>query len=1018
MAYKLISNGQLLEGANEAIALKAIAKVARLSEAKARKIFLSGRRIKVSSSAERIMLDKISNYLRKAGVDVEVIEVPEASDKPVEATVEKTAAVAATDMAESVDCDKPENSESDKKITKQLPRMLAAVFAVMFVMVIGVAGYGWYWLYLTPSQALMQAENALADGNLVAVGYVDVEKVVVINDHILGETDPGALPVSETKRDLIKQLFTGPANFRDNLTQFIFSVHVSPDKQGVSGSMLLAGKFEAQTILNELQRSFEVIPQGEGGWQLTEKIVAEPDDAPLCEKDEKVTSKPSVLTLNISESWLMISSDPLYAVNLWQRVVSDVDANQDLIQWRDYREGQIAALMAFMPEQAAKVVTGMPGMMARGVAQKVPEMKAIGSAAAVDIVSAGLNLNFSLFSDNPQWNSQTISKARTTLDEMQADSLSVSPTMASLFSRVTTTDSDEYIAVDIALDAEILSDIENIIEEGIASLFTPTISNGRDEKTQQDEIKEHLINYDLYAGLKQLPSIDLESFKHQSPPQFIDGAYAVSLNSIDYQEEDYFKLNLGAKIGFPKGREFMADSVETMTFSIDSIQSKSGEELMRDERCAKPDNVYGPANHEPQTSFSAFNDLASLSKNLRLKKGVYPEAIDKIRGNITFSAPTAVSKFTVALKAGEVVEHAGVRFYLSSIKGGAVNYHLSGDYQRLLEVRALNKDGRALKSNWSMGGNSEGRSSKSFKGKVASIEVYIADQLLAQEKSFLLTDLFSTPEKEKRVAPVYLAPNKVSISRWNKYSKHKMANLKTDPKDWHVWGKNKQPIAEASWSTARMFVTHTPQNWGNTPTAHLYFPMLMELPGVLSALSHTISIPAHKDGVMEKYTQVSYPYRSDSGKISIKHRLKGLPVAYRGISLRSGLADNEKVDHLEGEFVFRLPTKTVSHKFPLNGLWPGVEVSGMTVTVTSIALGMFTGYNLKVEGDIEKLVNLHGIGADGKRVVADPINFQDGGYWTMILPLNKGIESVELVSATKQKVIRLPFDLRANYGAQ
>ena len=233
-----------------------------------------------------------------------------------------------------------------------------------------------------------------------------------------------------------------------------------------------------------------------------------------------------------------------------------------------------------------------------------------------------------------------------------------------------------------------------------------------------------------------------------------------------------------------------------------------------------------------------------------------------------------------------------------------------------------------------------------------------------------------------------------------------------------MWGENKLSIAEAKWPTAKMFVTHSPQSWGNTPTAHLYFPMLMELPGVLSALSHTVLIPAHKDGVMEKYTQISYPYRSDSGKISIKNRLKGLPIAYRAISLRSGLGDNEKVDHLKGEFIIRLPTKTASHKFLLNDLWAGAEVNGITITVASIELGMFTGYNLKIEGDIEKLVNLHGIGADGGRIVADPINFQDGGYWTMILPLNKGIKSIELVTATKQKVIRLPFDLQADYGSQ
>ncbi len=1017
MTYKLISNGQLLKSANEKIALQAIAKVTRLSSEKSREIFLSGRRIKVSSAPERETLDKVCALLRKAGVDVEVVKTSDVMLENPLATEASTQSIEAPEPTQSVDTQQPDDMPANKVKRSHL---LVTMLALLVIFITAAAGYGWYWLYLSESKTLLQAENTLADGNLVAVGYIDVEKMVVLNEHMLGGADPNALPVSKSSHDLLKRLFSGPADFKENLKQFVFSVHVAPEEKLVSTTMLLAGHFDQQQIVNELGQSFEVTSQGESRWRLIEKAIIpfSGDAAHICDEEEEITAKAVELTLYIAADWMMVSSDPSYAEKLWQRLTTGADATQDLLRWHNYRKGQIAAVMAFVPDQAVQAVTGMPGMIARGATQQAPHMNGLGAAAAVDIPAASLNLNFTLFSNNQLWNTETVAKARTSLNEMQADSLSVSPTMAALFSRVTLADSNEHITVDVALDSNMLGDVENIVQEGMASLFTPTISVNGNDQPAQEEIKKNLADYNLYAGLTTLPEINLEQFKHQPPPQFIDGPYAVSFNAINYQEGDYFTLKLDAKVNLVPGRNFLADSTEKITFDVTSIQSKSGDELLSDERCSKPDNVYGPMNHEPQTYFSAFNDQAGLSKELRLKAGVYPQEIDKVSGKLTFSAPTIVSKFQVPLKAGETVEHAGMRFYLSSIKGTTLNYHLSGDHKRLLEIRALNKQGQPLRSGWSMGDSSGGRSAKNFKGEISAIELYIADEFFTQEKPFLLTEIFDVPEKEKGKGPVYFAPQMINPKTWSKYNRHNIAGLKIDPKKWHVWGQNKLPVAEAKWLDAKMYITHTPQGWGNSPQAHLYFPMLMELPGVLSALSSTVEIPAHKDGVTQKFSRIGYPYRSNSGEISIQHKLNGMPVAYQSIQLSSGLEDNKKLDRLKGEVTFRLPTKTTSTTLPLSKLWPGHEANGIKTQITGIGLTTLPGYNLKVEGNIETLVNLHGITVGGERIIADPINFQSDGYWTMILPLNKDIEAVELITADKQRVIRLPFDLRADYRGQ
>ncbi|MCI5122960.1 MAG: hypothetical protein D3925_00415, partial [Candidatus Electrothrix sp. AR5] len=370
--------------------------------------------------------------------------------------------------------------------------------------------------------------------------------------------------------------------------------------------------------------------------------------------------------------------------------------------------------------------------------------------------------------------------------------------------------------------------------------------------------------------------------------------------------------------------------------------------------------------------------------------------------------------------AGEAIEHGGLRFYLSSIKKDSVSYHISGNATRLVEIRGLNKAGQVLQHGWLMNDKNTGRATQSFAGQIEALEVFIADNVFAQKTKFELTDLFQAGKDEKKdKTPAWFAPEKISLADWNAYKKLKLKKLQIDPdKDWYTGGKNARPIAEANWSPIRLFISHTPKEWGNNPTAHLYFPQLKELPGVLSGISYRIDEPAPKEGATLRYHPASYWYNSTSGEVVVKHTVQGKPFALTSFPLITGLEDKQKLDRLKGELFFRLPQKTRTEKMALNELWDGQTKEGVIVTLTEVARGMFPGYRLKIEGTLEKLVNLHGIGADGKPVLASPINFQAGGYWTMTLPFGHGIESIELVIATEQKILKYPFNFKADYPAE
>jgi hypothetical protein len=233
-----------------------------------------------------------------------------------------------------------------------------------------------------------------------------------------------------------------------------------------------------------------------------------------------------------------------------------------------------------------------------------------------------------------------------------------------------------------------------------------------------------------------------------------------------------------------------------------------------------------------------------------------------------------------------------------------------------------------------------GRATQSFAGQIHGLEIFIAETVFEQKKEFELINLFQQKKagqyEQNQQQPDWLGPEKISLSEWNAYKKINLKKLEINPKeDWFLLGSSaNKPVAEGSWPPIRLFISHSPSQWSNNPAAHLYFPQLKDLPGVLSAVSYRINDPAPKDGVAVQYQQVSYWFESQTGEVLVKHRVQGKPFALTSFSLRTGGKEEEQLDRLTGEMVIRLPQKTRSEKMVLETLWDGQTKEGITVTLT------------------------------------------------------------------------------------
>lgn len=996
MQYRLISNGRLVEGADEAEAVEGLAQLTGVSEKEIREKLLSNKRVKLKSSTDKDEIETLFAEFSILGLDVEVEQA--SSDKPARKS--------------------KKSKKSGKSRSGSSKKRVYAFFLVLLLVLGGAGAYLWNLTRIEYPQVAVTAEDALANGKLVAIAHANVNKLVQLNRLAFGEMDPAVLPIGDANKDIISTLFDGPANLRGSLDQLLLAVYAPEADSSGKTAILLLGDFDKDAVSDAYRRFYKIEKaDGKADWYVLHKKVVTNDKSKQCPSTSTAKQKPQQPGyLFVDGSSILHINSLEYGEQLIRRLQTQATAKQSLAKWQDYRNGKLASAMLVSIPDTGKSLGGMQGMMINQAGTKNPEINSLAAGLEADFMSLALNANLSLYSDDRKWKSKTYSSINQSLAKLMNDTRKITPTLASLLSRVQLNNQNDALQINVGLDRSVLDNFGNVIQESMSSFMGMGVSASQKDGPVKEQLQLNPAVYAKNKVFSSLPPLELKSY--ESEPLFSDGAFAVDFAELKKNDDGLFVIQLQGKVSLPKGEDQTGEGrTGELALFVDSVADDTGTNLLRDEQCTTPNELFGRSpNHEPETTTTLSQDQAQVMKFVRLRPDVKATDIDQIKGYIRFSSPVKVREYSVPLQAGESVEDSGMRFYLSRIGENSVSYQVSGNDEKLLEVRALNKDGKPLRKSWRLGSPDDGRTTQNYQGKVHALKIFVAQKYAVHKSRFKLENLYAPGEKEKdQVRPYYLAPALIPVEAWNEYNKLDMLRLEIDKSNWLTSGKKAPTVAEEHWRGLSMYLTHTPSQWGNSPWAHVYYPLLKRLPGALSALGYQIEEPAAKDGPAEHFVRVHYPYNTKTGEVVARHSLEDKPIAYQSMQLNTGLKDNQRLDKIKGKLVFRLPAKTSSTTLNLFELWDGKSVDGVKVSLASIDRGMFPGYSLKIEGDIEKLVNLHGIDGNGERVIADPINYQQAGFWTMTLPFGQGINTVELVLADKQEVLEYPFDLKARY---
>lgn len=974
MKYRLVSLGRLKPGVSEDTALPMLMKITKLEELPARKKLLAGKKLSLLTSADVNRVAAAKGRFEKIGLMVEVVEVPDAP------TTESTT---------------PEPTKKTSGSTWF--KRVGIAFASLLIVIVGALAGLWYWLFLAdaPSE---QLEQALVTETTAAIVNVDLAQAAKLET--LLRLDLNGLLDSSDEASLLTDILLSRKAPNISLDQAYTVVFAQGEEQPVDWVTAVAGTFPSTTWQPIFSKYHQISPLESGVIELSEKpIVADFQ----CPGENEQPVQPTYAM--VGDGLLLMSNSEQALTEVSARVNAQPATNAALSQWQAFRERKLVSAMVFSPESSARALPGFVGFIGAQMAQSVPQVTSLALSAEVDFQNQGVVFDASLFSNDANWNNDITAQANRWLTETKSNSNITSDVMARLLDQLTVSQSTQAVSASWPIGRTDVENLKDSVENTLASMFggTMSFSNQGDEEV----LETNPVVYNRPIDLNALPPMDESRLFGE--PLLIDGPYAYDVSSVEMNDNGFLTLMLSAKAALPELADTSGlSSLFQFALTINDVVDRQGESMMRDERCVDPYDVFGSLNHLPEDNGSAFSGQASVNRRIRLEQGVNISDINQVFGQYQLSYPKQVQSFSIPLKAGEKVEHAGAVFEVISLGERNVRYKLTGNVERFMELRALNANGDVLRKNFS---SSTGKiRDQKFQGVVSRLQVYIADGFDTVSHDFTLSNLFEPTGEEEPAHPFVMSYATVQRAKWNKYQFVDMRLVKPTPDDWFPnFDSGQRPVGNQAWPGAKLFVTHNADGFNANPYGHLALPLWVELFASMSSLSYRLS----GNDQPEQFVPAYFPYRGSEATLELveNQRVRNEPFGLVNFMFNADYEDGEAFKGLSGVLTLRLPQGLQSTDENFNQLWKPMDINGVTVELERVTRGTFAGYNFRVTGDLDDLIAVHGMTDWGKRVAPSFQSFNNGS-WSVILPFHEELNTLRIITATEQDEFELAFDFQ------
>ncbi|MCU7959681.1 MAG: hypothetical protein KZQ58_06710 [gamma proteobacterium symbiont of Bathyaustriella thionipta] len=888
-------------------------------------------------------------------------------------------------------------------------KKIAAVFLILLLLA-GIAAFSVHlWLHRAPPKSVSVLEDALATDDLIAMAYFDNETWATIQDLLAGEEDPSPLSIPGDEGDLFSKLYIGKADFKHNLDQAFLAVRMLDDASA-NTYLVMHGQFDWASIQQTLASAYRIEGISDYRYQFTQ--LEKKDDAAYACPASSTAKKAAVKTffVHVQPDWLILSTRQDALDELLGRIQKRARADLDLSHWREYRSGKLASLAIFSPADSSKAGSGMSAALAAQAAAKNPEVKALYAGIGISYLDAGVLLNLRIESSQ-EWATDTSASLNKTLQQWQQQAATASPAFAGLLGDINATARDDILDVSLGLDIATLNKTGDMVKEGLAYAFSGGTETA--EKLSAEQIDESPWNF--AQNRKLLHPGDFDNGHSSATPLFIQGPFAVDLSRASLgKESDLLELDIKAQMQVPEIDGFWFASKADLSLMINSVQGKNAEELMRDERCIDKLPRFAEKNEKPAHGFNTSNLHAYVSKTIRLKAGTSLADIEQINGSIEFTAPGEVQRITLPAAVGESINMEGLRVFISSVKQQSVSYRISGDSDKLIEVRALNKQGKVLQKGFSM--SSFDAVTQTFRGDIGKLEFFIATRMAHQKVDFTLAGdaLLSSRGQQAQAQAGHQLPAAVSVQEWNQWNSARVADV--DPAKLSQYQYSNTPVvADFSHSPIRLWLLHdVKNNWRFQPDIRLLLPLIPSLVDNLGAIEIQMNSQADSKSIVRQPLKAKPSYRQD-GSFVASTTINELAFTSLLENIDIGAQKGQKLSNIQGKLLLRLPQSIKTLELPLPGFYQPAVAEGVQIKLRLIDADFIARISYSVSGKIEKFINLLQVTKSGEKIFPAQLSFADG-QWSIQFDLRDDIDHLQLMLADKQEIIDIPFALKAKYS--
>lgn len=626
------------------------------------------------------------------------------------------------------------------------------ILLILLVLILSLIGASYFYFLktLTPDSVpatVINAEEAIATTGTIAIASVDMRYVRSIDKVLKAGSDPTPLIKTKPAKTLLEKLTNKGVDLVSATDNAVATINVAQGKPVFT--VVLYGRFNSDAIKKVLYE-FYLVDEDTNKFWLLDKVPEQEKEVDPCAVEIAKKPAPKQMALYVQKNRIILTS-PEFMPVLLKRFASKSRAEVSLAKWREFRLGKVLAGGVMSPKNAKKGAIDLPSALLLGAISEQPLKEVYGGAVVSLLPAPGVNIQVDAHSNEAQWPLKIETSYAAWLSETVSD-LQDMPTLASIIQTLKVKAEGNTLRISTLADKSTLDNIAKIPNEFFNVIFSQlSFSNkqasGAEQIVKNEEVEKYARSFDFST----VKPFDSKGVFHA--PDHVVGPFAVRLKKMGLLATDNsvieLKINAEGK-GFENlSGESMHKSDETPITSmlVTKVEDKAGNDILREELCGKSRNhVAEPLNTMRDKEYVnkqwvSKSIKVSGDQKIRLKQNVPLSSVAKIIGKITVRAATSTKIKVIKLPFyKKTIETGKVRMFFRKSYDNTVKYDLSGELDNILAVRAKNEKDQYLASAGSSSTTIKGtkKISKTFKGKVASIEVVVAEKMESKEYPFAI----------------------------------------------------------------------------------------------------------------------------------------------------------------------------------------------------------------------------------------------------------------------------------------